>query len=75
MKHQFASVLALGAFGGLLAWTGPCEAQTITVPDGIQNQSPQNPQAGQLQPPVLTMGVKLIVGDPSNGGQFDLHGF
>lgn len=57
MKHRFPSVLAVGAFGGLLAWTGPCEAQTITVPDGIQNQSPQNPQAGQLQRIVPTLGV------------------
>lgn len=69
IKYHLAIALTVGACGGLLAWTGPCEAQTITVPDGIQNQSPQNPQAGQLQRFVPTLGVSGSIITPETASK------
>lgn len=54
-----------GALGGLVALIGPCLAQTITLQDGTQGQSPQNPQARQVQPPLPTLGVPGSVITPS----------
>jgi hypothetical protein len=52
VKHQFAIALAVGAISGCFAWASLCAAQTVMAP-----ASPQNPQAGQLQPPLPTGGV------------------
>lgn len=57
MEYPLPIAIAVGTFAGLIAWNDPCPAQTITVQDGTQNQVPQNPQAGQVQPPLPTLGV------------------
>ena len=57
MQYPLAIAIVVGTLTGLIAWDDPCPAQTITVQDGTQNQVPQNPQAGQVQPPVPTLGV------------------
>jgi hypothetical protein len=54
-----------GTLVGLVALTGPCPAQTITLQDGVQGQSPQNPQARQIQPPLPILGVPGSVITPS----------
>lgn len=64
-----AMVMVVGAFGGLIALTGSCLAQTITIQDGTQNQSPQNPQASQVQPPLPRLGVPgSIITPPTTPG-------
>lgn len=63
-KHHCAIALAVGAFGACFAWAGLCAGQTITVPNGTQIQPPQNPQAGQLQPPLPFVGVLATVITP-----------
>lgn len=57
MEYPLAIAIIVGTFAGLMAWDDPCQAQTITVQDGTQNQVPPNPQAGQVQPPLPTLGV------------------
>lgn len=57
MEYPLAIAIAVGIFAGLIAWNDPCPAQTITVQGGTQNQVPPNPQAGQVQPPLPTLGV------------------
>ena len=60
MERPLTIAMVVGAFGGLIALTGSCLAQTITIQDGTQNQSPQNPQnpqASQVQPPLPRLGV------------------
>ena len=61
MKHQLAMAVAVASFGACFAWASQSAAQTITVPDGTQNQLPQNPQAGQVQPPLPTAGIASII--------------
>lgn len=70
MKHQFAIALAAGVFTGCFAWASLCAAQTVIAPAGTQNQSPQNPQAGQLQPPLPTGGVPGTEIIPQTTGGF-----
>ena len=70
MKHQFAIALAMGAFSGYFAWASPCAAQTVIAPAVSQNQSPQNPQAGQLQPPLPTGGIPGTEISPQAPGGF-----
>jgi hypothetical protein len=70
MKHQFAIALAVGAFSGCFAWASPCAAQTVMAPDGTQNQPSQNPQAGQLPPPLPTGGVPGTEITPQTIGGF-----
>ena len=55
--HHFALAMTVGALSGFFAWVSPCAAQTITVPGATQNQPPQNPQAGQAQPPQPALGI------------------
>jgi hypothetical protein len=55
MEYPLAIAIVVGTFSGLMALNDPCQAQTITVQDGTQNQVPQNPQAGQVQPPLPTL--------------------
>jgi hypothetical protein len=62
--HHCAIALAVGAFGACFAWTSLAAGQTITGPNGIQNQPPQNPQAGQLLPPLPFAGVPATVITP-----------
>lgn len=60
MRRPLAIAMVVGAFGGLIALTHSCLAQTITLQDAVQNQSlqsPQNPQAGQVQPLLPKLGV------------------
>jgi hypothetical protein len=60
MERHLAIVLVVGAFGGLIALTNSCFAQTVILQDPMQNQSPQspqNPQANQVQPLVPRLGV------------------
>jgi hypothetical protein len=60
MEGRLAIALAVGAFGGLIALTNSCFAQTVILQDPMQNQSPQspqNPQANQVQPLVPRLGV------------------
>lgn len=57
MKHPLRMVFAVGAFGACFSWAGPGPAQTITVPGGAMNQSPQNSQPGQVQLPIPTGGI------------------
>ena len=72
MKRPVTIAMVVGAFGGLLALTGSCLAQTITIQDGTQNQSPQNPQnpqASQVQPPLPRLGVPgSIITPPTTPG-------
>ena len=69
MKYPLAIAIVVGTFAGLIAWDDPCTAQTITVQDGTQNQVPQNPQAGQIQPPLPTLGVPgSIITPPTTPG-------
>jgi len=69
LKHQFAIGIAVGALSGLIAWASPTAAQLITVPGGNQNQPPQNPLAGQTQPPQPTSGVPgSIITAPTTSG-------
>ena len=69
MQYPLAIAIVVGTFTGLLAWGDPCPAQTITVQDGTQNQVPQNPQAGQVQPPLPTLGVPgSVITPPTTPG-------
>ena len=65
MEYPLAIAIGVGTFAGLIAWNEPCLAQTITVQDGTQNQVHQNPQAGQVQPPLPTLGVPGSIITPS----------
>ena len=64
MQYPLAIAIVVGTLTGLIAWDDPCPAQTITVQDGTQNQVPQNPQAGQVQPPLSTRGVSRSIITP-----------
>lgn len=69
MEYPLAIAIVVGTFAGLMAWDDPCQAQTITVQDGTHNQVPQNPQAGQVQPPLPTLGVPgSIITPPTTPG-------
>ena len=69
MERPPTIAMVVGAFGGLIALTGSCLAQTITVQMGNQNQSPQNPQASQIQPPLPRLGVpRSIITTPTTTG-------
>jgi len=69
MEYRLAIAVLVGTFAGLIAWADPCPAQTITVQDGTQNQVPQNPQAGQVQPPLPTLGVPgSVITPPTTPG-------
>ena len=72
MERPLTIAMVVGAFGGLIALTGSCLAQTITIQDGTQNQSPQNPQnpqASQVQPPLPRLGVPgSIITPPTTPG-------
>jgi hypothetical protein len=67
MKGEFAMAVTMGAIGACFAWTDPCAAQTITVPDTSPNQLSQNPQAGQIQLPLPTVGIPGTIITPSAG--------
>ena len=66
---QITTAVIIGVIGVCCTWTDPCAGQIITVPDSSPNQFPQNPQAGQIQPPLPTFGVSgsIITPQTSNG--------
>jgi hypothetical protein len=60
MGRPLAIALIVGTFGWVIVLTHSCLAQTVTLQDGVQNQSPQspqNPQASQVLPLLPKLGV------------------
>lgn len=69
MEYPLTIAIVVGTFAGLIACDNLCQAQTITIQDGTQSQIPQNPQAGQVHPPLPTLGVPgSIISPPTTPG-------
>jgi hypothetical protein len=66
MKGGLILAVIMGAIGACFAWIDPCAAQIITVPNPnpAPNQLLQNPQIGQVQPPLPTVGIPGTIVTP-----------